>query len=104
MSHEFLLYAHGCSGLVQPSTICVTERVKPDPAKSQFQTCRNQVVVAHRVGMIRSTRHRAREKPVLFGIETERLPLLEFEDKAPFDWNLVLRILRLQFVEPLSDR
>ncbi len=45
MSHEFLLYAHGCSGLVQPSTICVTERVKPDPAKSQFQTCRNQVPI-----------------------------------------------------------
>jgi hypothetical protein len=31
----------------------VTERVKPDPAKSQFQTCRNQVVVAHRIGMTR---------------------------------------------------
>jgi len=30
VSHEFLLYAHGCSGLVQPRTICVTERVPPD--------------------------------------------------------------------------
>jgi hypothetical protein len=99
VSDEFLLHSHGCCGLVQPLTICVTERMKPDPAKSQFQTCRNQVVGAHRVGMIRSTRHRAR-----FGIETERLPFLEFEDKAPFDRNLVLRILRLQLVEPLSDR
>jgi len=36
MSHEFLLHSQ-CSGLVQPRTICVTERVKPDPAKSPFQ-------------------------------------------------------------------
>jgi hypothetical protein len=46
VSHEFLLYAHGCSGLVQPSTICLTEPVPPDPAKSQFQTCRNPQFIA----------------------------------------------------------
>jgi hypothetical protein len=66
---EFLLYAHGCSYFVQPRTICVTERVKPDPAKSQFQTCRNHVVVAHRIGATRRTGHRAREKPSLLRVE-----------------------------------
>jgi hypothetical protein len=35
VSHKFLLYANGCAGLVQPGTVCVAERVKPDPAKSQ---------------------------------------------------------------------
>ena len=104
VSHEFLLNAHGCSGFVRPRTISVAEHVKPDPAKSQFQTCRNQVVVANRVGVIRPTGQWTREEPVSFGIETERLLFLEFEDEAPFYWNFVLRILRLQFVEPLSDR
>ena len=33
---------HGCASLGQPRTTSVMERVKPDPAKSQFQTCRNQ--------------------------------------------------------------
>ena len=92
MSHELLLNAHGCSGFVQPRTISVAERVKPDPAKSQFQTCRNQVVVANRVGMIRSTCHWTRKEPVSLGIETERLPFPQFENEAPFDWDLVLRI------------
>ena len=68
VSYEFLLHSHGCSGLVQPRTISVAERVKPDPVKSQFQTCRNQIVVANRVGVIRSTYHWAREEPVSFGI------------------------------------
>ena len=104
VSHEFLLYAHGCSGFVQPGTVCVAERVEPDPAKSQLKTRRNQVVGANRVGVIRSTGHRTREKPLPLGLETERLPFLQFEDEAPFDWNLVLRVLRLQFVEPLPDR
>ncbi len=54
--------------------------------------------------MIRSTCHWTRKEPVPFGIETERLPSPQFENEAPFDWNLVLRILGLQFVEPLSDR
>ncbi len=43
--------------------------------------------------MIRSTRHWTREEPVSFGIETERLPFPQFENEAPFDWNLVLRIV-----------
>jgi hypothetical protein len=34
VSHQFLLYAHGCSGFVEPGTISVAEGVKPDPAKS----------------------------------------------------------------------
>jgi|SRR5208282_2576987 hypothetical protein len=104
VSHQFLLHSHGCSGLVQPCSVCVTERVKPDSAKSQFQTCRNQVVGANRVCVIRSTCHRTREEPVSFGIETERLPLPQFENEAPFDWNLVLRILRLQFAGGVNPR
>ncbi len=99
MSHEFLLHSHRCSGLVQPRTICVTERVKPDPAKSQFQTCRNQVVGANRVGVIRSTRHWAREEPLSFGVETERLPFPQFENEAPFDWIKMVqhnRIINVQ--------
>ena len=61
VSHEFLLYAHGCSGFVQPRTISVAERVKPDPAKSQLETCRNQVVGTNRIGMIRPAGHRTRK-------------------------------------------
>jgi hypothetical protein len=48
MSHEFLLYAHGCSGFVQPSTVGVAEGVEPDPSKSQLKTCWNQVVGTNR--------------------------------------------------------
>src|ERR1700678_4310481 len=55
VSHEFLLPSHGYSGLVQPRTIPVTERVKPDPAKSQFQPCRNQIVkdAIHVISLVR---------------------------------------------------
>ena len=98
VSHEFLLYAHGCSGFVQPRTIGVAERVKPDPAKSQLETCWNQVVGTNRIGMIRPAGDRTRKEPSLLGIETERLPFPQFENEAPFDGDLVLRVLRLQFV------
>ena len=101
MSHEFLLYAHGCSGLVQPRTICVTERVKPDPAKSRFQTCRNQIVGANRVGVITvdpsldsgrqrplpslllRNRIQIESTPVEQQLEPPRFEALFFRDTAP---------------------
>jgi hypothetical protein len=55
MSHELLLYAHRCSGFVQPGTVGVAECVESDPAKSQLETCRNQVVGTNRIGMIGPT-------------------------------------------------
>ena len=103
VSHKFLLYANGCAGLVQPGTVCVAERVEPDPAKSQLKTCRNQVVGTNRIGMIRPASHRTREEPSPLAVQTERLPFLQFEDEAPFDRDLVLGVLRLQFVESLPD-
>jgi hypothetical protein len=33
----------------------VAERVEPDPAKSQLQTCRNQMVCTNRIGVIGPT-------------------------------------------------
>jgi hypothetical protein len=43
----------------------VAEGVKPDPAKSQLETCRNQVVGTNRIGMIRPAGHRTRKEPSL---------------------------------------
>jgi len=103
VSHQFLLNAHGCSGFVQPSAVGVTERVEPDPAKSQLETCRNQVVGANRICMIGPTGYRTWEQPAPLAVDTERLPFPQFEDEAPFDRDLVLRVLRFQFVEPLPD-
>jgi len=82
----------------------VAERVEPDPAKSELKTCGNQVVGTNRIGMIGSTGHRTREQPSPLGLDTERLPFSQFEDEAPFDRDLILRVLRFQFVEPLPDR
>jgi hypothetical protein len=75
---------------VQPGTVGVAERVEPYPAKSQLQTCRNQMVCTNRIGVIGPTGHRAWEEPSPLGFETDRLPFPQFENEAPFDRDLVL--------------
>ena len=64
----------------------VAERVEPDPAKSQLQTCRNQMVCTNRIGVIGPTGHRAWEEPSPLGFETDRLPFPQFENGEPVDF------------------
>ena len=99
-----MLHAHGCSGLIQPGTVGVAEPMEPDPATSQLETYRDKVVGSNRVGVIGLPGHCTREEPSSLGLETERLPLLQFMNEAPLERDLVLRVFGLQFVESLADR
>jgi len=42
VSHQFLLHSHGCSGLVQPCSVCVTERVNLSPDSGRASVLRNR--------------------------------------------------------------
>ena len=50
-----------------------------------------------------SASHWTREEPLPLGLDTNRLPFLQFENEAPFERNFVLRVLGLQLVESLAD-
>jgi hypothetical protein len=54
--------------------------------------------------VIGPTGHWTGEEPSSLGLETEGLPFLQFENEAPFERDLVLGVLGLQFVESLADR
>jgi Integrase core domain len=42
MSHQLLLFSHGCSCFVQPCAVGVTKRMKSNPVESKFHAGRNQ--------------------------------------------------------------